>query len=279
MHTTIQIFGGMRPAGHLICPATYWPMGAAWLCLHLWERFRYSAVTANFCSAYDTMKEAALFFLDYLMETSDGKLVTCPSASPENTYVMPGGERGCLTMGPSMDNQILHALFSGCIRASELLETDESLRDEWMRVRSQLPEPKIGRYGQLQEWMEDYEEKKAGHRHISHLFALHPGNQVTVRGTPDLAEAARKTLERRLANGGGHTGWSRAWIINFWARLEDGEAAYENIMALLSNRRCRTCWITTRRSKLTVTSGGLPALWKCCCRAIRESFTCSRRCQ
>ncbi|MGO4270423.1 glycoside hydrolase family 95-like protein, partial [Paenibacillus sp. TAF58] len=215
-------------------PATYWPMGAAWLCLHLWEHFVFGGDREFLLRAYETMKESALFFQDYLMATPDGRLVTCPAVSPENTYVLPNGERGCLTMGPAMDNQILHALFSGCIRASELIGADETLREEWISVRSRLPEPKVGRYGQLQEWIEDYEEKKAGHRHISHLFGLHPGGQFTVRGTPALAAAARKTLERRLANGGGHTGWSRAWIINFWARLEDGEAAYENVIALLS---------------------------------------------
>ncbi|MDQ0915551.1 glycoside hydrolase family 95 protein [Paenibacillus sp. V4I5] len=232
-HHNTDIWGDTSPQDIYI-PATYWPMGAAWLCLHLWEHFEFGGDHEFLLRAYETMKESALFFLDYLIETPDGKLVTCPSVSPENTFVLPNGERGCLTMGPAMDNQILHALFTGCIRASELLEADETLREEWILVRSRLPEPQIGRYGQLQEWLEDYEEKKAGHRHISHLFGLHPGNQITVRETPLLAEAARKTLERRLAHGGGHTGWSRAWIINFWARLEDGEAAYENVMALLS---------------------------------------------
>lgn len=232
-HHNTDIWGDTSPQDIYI-PATYWPMGAAWLCLHLWEHFEFGGDREFLLRAYETMKESALFFLDYLIETPDGKLVTCPSVSPENTYVLPNGERGCLTMGPAMDNQILHALFTGCIRASEMLDADESLRKEWSLVRSRLPEPQIGRYGQLQEWLEDYEEKKAGHRHISHLFGLHPGSQITVRETPLLAEAARKTLERRLAHGGGHTGWSRAWIINFWARLEDGEAAYENVMALLS---------------------------------------------
>jgi alpha-L-fucosidase 2 len=232
-HHNTDIWGDTSPQDIYI-PATYWPMGAAWLCLHLWEHFEFGGDREFLLRAYETMKESALFFLDYLIETPDGKLVTCPSVSPENTYVLPNGERGCLTMGPAMDNQILHALFTGCIRASELLDTDETLREEWTLVRSRLPEPQIGRYGQLQEWLEDYEEKKAGHRHISHLFGLHPSSQITVRETPALAEAARKTLERRLAHGGGHTGWSRAWIINFWARLEDGEAAYENVMALLS---------------------------------------------
>jgi alpha-L-fucosidase 2 len=132
-----------------------------------------------------------------------------------------------------MDNQILYALFTACIEASRALGLDPDLGKEWERVRGRLPQPKIGRYGQIREWIEDYEEKTPGHRHISHLFGLHPGNQFTVRGTPELAAAARVTLNRRLAHGGGHTGWSRAWIINFWARLEDGELAYENVLALL----------------------------------------------
>jgi len=101
-------------------------------------------------------------------------------------------------------------------------------------VRDRLPQLKIGKFGQLQEWMEDYDEPDPGHRHISHLFALHPGNQITLRGTPELARAARVSLERRLKAGSGHTGWSRAWIINFWARLEEGDLAHENIVALLA---------------------------------------------
>ena len=103
-----------------------------------------------------------------------------------------------------------------------------------LAARASLPALKIGKHGQLQEWLEDYDEPEPGHRHISHLFALHPGNQITLRGTPELARAARVTLERRLAAGGGHTGWSRAWIINFWARLEEGDRAHENIVALLA---------------------------------------------
>ena len=102
-------------------------------------------------------------------------------------------------------------------------------------ARAKLPPLKIGRFGQLQEWREDYDERDPGHRHISHLFALHPGNQITPRGTPELARAARVTLERRLAAGGGGTGWSRAWIVNFWARLEEGDRAHENLVALLAN--------------------------------------------
>jgi alpha-L-fucosidase 2 len=132
-----------------------------------------------------------------------------------------------------MDSQILYALFSGCIEASDILDTDRAFAEKLIKARNSLPMPHIGRYGQIQEWSEDYEEEEPGHRHISHLFGLHPGKQFSKRRTPELAAAARKTLERRLAHGGGHTGWSRAWIINMWARLKDGEKAYENVMELL----------------------------------------------
>jgi len=136
-------------------------------------------------------------------------------------------------MGPTMDGEILHALFGRVIEASELLGVDSDLRSQMKAARARLLPLQIGRHGQLQEWAEDYDEPDPGHRHISHLFALHPGNQITPRGTPELAQAARVTLERRLSAGGGYTGWSRAWIINFWARLEEGERAYESLLVLL----------------------------------------------
>ncbi|MDB5084155.1 MAG: hypothetical protein JWN30_1041 [Bacilli bacterium] len=232
-HHNTDIWADTAPQD-LYITASYWPMGAAWLCLHLWEHYQFSGDLNFLRKTYETMKEAAIFFLDFLVESPDGHLVTCPSVSPENTYVLPNGEQGRLCAGPSMDNQILNALFDQCMRASEILSCDDEFRHELEKVKKRLPQPRVGRYGQLQEWMEDYEEKAPGHRHISHLFALHPGNQISVRKTTELARAARQTLERRLQNGGGHTGWSRAWIINFWARLEDAEAAYENVMALLS---------------------------------------------
>jgi alpha-L-fucosidase 2 len=134
-----------------------------------------------------------------------------------------------------MDFQIIEALFSACIRSAEIIGADEAFRDELSAALERLPKPQIGKHGQIQEWMEDYEEIEPGHRHISHLFALYPGDAFTVEHTPELAEAARVTLERRLANGGGHTGWSRAWIINFWARLRDENKAYANVRALLEH--------------------------------------------
>jgi alpha-L-fucosidase 2 len=134
-----------------------------------------------------------------------------------------------------MDSQILYELFSACAEAAAVLGEDSSLKQKWQQMRDRLPAPMVGKQGQIQEWMEDYEEAEPGHRHISHLFALHPGKRFTVRGTPEWTAASRVTLDQRLANGGGHTGWSRAWIINFWARLEDGEKALQNVQALLGH--------------------------------------------
>lgn len=231
-HHNTDLWGDTAPQDIWI-PSTFWTMGAAWLCLHLWEHYNYTCDRSFLSGVYETMKEAAVFFLDYLTETPDGKLVTTPSVSPENVYRLPNGETGALCIGPSMDSQIIDELFGACIEAAEVLGIDESFRQQLNEVRSRLPQPKIGRHGQLQEWMEDYEEEEPGHRHISHLFALHPGSRITPRKSPDLAKAARTTLERRLAHGGGHTGWSRAWIVNMWARLRDGEEAYSNYAALL----------------------------------------------
>ena len=145
-------------------------------------------------------------------------------------------------MGPSMDHQIITGLFTQVMRASEILGIDAEFRDRIAATKKRIPPPAIGKHGQIQEWVEDYDEPDPGHRHISQLFALHPGDQITVHGTPELARAARATIERRLANGGGHTGWSRAWIINFWARLQDGEQAYANYQALLAKSTLPNLW-------------------------------------
>ncbi len=180
------------------------------------------------------MKEAAEFLLDYMITDAQGRLVTGPSLSPENRYVLADGTSARVCMGPYMDTEIVHALFTRLIVASEILGVDAPFRERLIAARAKLAPLKIGKHGQIQEWLEDYDEQDPGHRHMSQLFALSPGNQITPRGTPDLARAAKATLERRLANGGGHTGWSRAWIINFWARLEESQLAYDNVVALLA---------------------------------------------
>lgn len=213
--------------------STYWVMGAAWLSLHLWEHYEFTKDIKFLNNVYETMCEAAVFLVDYLVEDVDGRLVICPTISPENEYRLPNGESGVMCKGSSMDSQIIYALFNACIDASKILNKNELFGLELSKILSRVPEPEIGKYGQIMEWAEDYEEIDLGHRHISHLFALYPGNQISIKRTPELAFAARKTLERRLSHGGGHTGWSKAWIINMWARLKDGEEAYQNVMGLL----------------------------------------------
>ena len=212
-----------------------WPMGGAWLALHFWDHYDF-ARDARFLRdrAYPVLKEAAEFLLGYMVPDAHGRLVTGPSLSPENQYKLPNGAFGSLTMGPYMDSEIAYALFSRAIEASETLAIDADFRQKLAAARDKLPPLAIGKHGQLQEWLEDYDERDPGHRHISHLFALHPGNQITPRATPALARAARVTLERRLAAGGGGTGWSRAWIVNFWTRLEDGDRAHEHLHALFA---------------------------------------------
>ncbi|HVN05933.1 MAG TPA: hypothetical protein VMT86_16035 [Bryobacteraceae bacterium] len=209
-------------------------MGGAWLSLHLAEHYEFT-LDRKFLAerAYPVMKEATQFFLDYLTPDGKGHLLTGPSLSPENEYRLPSGEKAVLCMGPTMDTEILQELFGRVMEASEVLGIDNEFRTKVAAARNKLVPLRIGRFGQIQEWPEDYDEVEPGHRHMSQLFALFPGRQISPWQTPELARAARATIERRLAHGGGHTGWSRAWIINFWARLADGDQAYSNLAALL----------------------------------------------
>ena len=213
-------------------PGSYWVMGAAWLCTHQWKHYLYTKDTEFLKRCFPIMREAAEFFLDFLIEY-DGYLVTCPSVSPENTYILPNGEKGANGIGVTMDNQILRDLFSQCIKAAGILGIDDELNAKIKEALSRIKPDRIGKHGQIMEWIEDYDEDEPGHRHISHLYGLHPSSQITPDGTPELCAAASKTLERRLSNGGGHTGWSRAWIINNYAKLWNAEKAYDNYEQLL----------------------------------------------
>lgn len=229
-HHNTDLWGDCAPQDIYI-PASYWVMGGAWLCTHIWSHYLYTEDLEFLQKMYPVLKDAVLFFHDYLIEV-DGKLVTCPSVSPENTYILPDGVSGCVCAGASMDTQILRDLMEGYLKASEKLGVQEPLVEETEEILGKLPETKIGQYGQIMEWTEDYEEAEPGHRHISHLYALHPSHQITLDKTPKLAEAAAKTLERRLSFGGGHTGWSCAWIVNLYARLGEGEKAILNLNKL-----------------------------------------------
>lgn len=231
-HHNTDLYASTAPQDIYI-PATYWVMGAAWLCTHLWEHYQFTKDEEFLKEYYVVLKEAALFFVDYLIE-DNGYLVTCPSVSPENTYILPSGVRGCACAGASMDTQIIRDLFNYCIKATEILREDEEFAKELNAILNKLSPIQIGKHGQIMEWREDYEEAEPGHRHISQLYALYPSDQITVDGTPELAKAAKVTLSRRLENGGGHTGWSRAWIINMYARLWEAESAYQHLIRLLT---------------------------------------------
>lgn len=229
-HTINNVWGYTSPGEH---PSWGAFMGAAgWLCSHLWEHYCYTQDRAFLQRVYPAMKEAALFYRQVLIkEPKHGWLVTAPSNSPENSFKLPDGKTTAVCMGPTMDTQIIRELFGNTIQAGKILGQDAEFLQDLCKVKDQLPPHQIGRYGQLQEWLEDYEEEEVHHRHTSHLYGLHPGNQITRTSTPDLAQACRVVLERR---GDESTGWSMAWRINFWARLGDGNHAFKLIRNLLT---------------------------------------------
>jgi len=211
-----------------------WPCGVGWLCQHVWEHYAFGRDLDYLRRAYPILKDAADFFLNYLVEEKKrGWLVSGPSISPENSFRTTDGQRAGVSMGPAMDQQIIHELFTNCIEASKLLKTDEAFRAKLVATRKRLAPPQVGKHRQLQEWLEDFDEPELGHRHLSHLYAFYPGNQFTLRGTPKWAGAVRKSLERRLKHGGGGTGWSRAWVVALWARFEEGDRAHESLYVLL----------------------------------------------
>ena len=180
------------------------------------------------------MKGAAEFLTGFLVESPEGYLVTNPSHSPENNFRDTlTGEVSALTYAATTDIEMANALLDYCIGASEILDTDREFTASLKEVKRRLPPVKINSKGVIQEWIRDYDEPEPGHRHMSHLLGLYPLAQFTP-GTPDLYRAAEATIERRLSYGGGHTGWSRAWIVNLYARLHRGEKAYLNLLALLT---------------------------------------------
>ncbi len=235
-HHNTDIWADTAPQDVCIS-ASYWVMGGAWLSLHIWEQYLFIQDAEFLKENYPIMREAAVFVMDYLVE--DGEhLVTCPTLSPENTYILPNGEKGVICKGASMDNQIMTELLTACIKAEEILAIgdDGGIGKRAAEVLARLAPISVGKYGQIMEWNEDYDEEEPGHRHVSQLFALYPGSQITKSKTPELMKAAAKTLERRLSFGGGHSGWSRAWIINLYARLGMGDEAHENICKLIKDQ-------------------------------------------
>jgi alpha-L-fucosidase 2 len=208
-----------------------WPMGGAWLSTHLFEHYLFTG-DKQFLQqkAYPLMKGAAEFMLKWLVEDKDGRLVTNPSTSPENVFKINGQEYE-VSMATTMDMGIIKELFTDCIAAAKTLGIDVAFSEELKKAKARLYPFNIGQYGQLQEWFQDLDDPKDSHRHLSHLFALYPGNQITVQNTPELAAAAKQSLIHR---GDVSTGWSMAWKINWWARLQDGNHALRILKAGLT---------------------------------------------
>ncbi len=212
------------------------PLDGPWMTFPLYRHFEFTRDTAYLRDIYPVLKGSAEFIIDFLVESPEGYLVTNPSHSPENAFFVPGTnkkERSQLTYSATTDIQMINELFDIITASTRVLDTDHLFSEKIEAIREKLPPVQIGENGTIQEWIQDFEEVEVGHRHMSHLLGLYPLAQITTE-TPQLFEAAQKTIERRLSSGGGHTGWSRAWIINFFARLQDGEKAYENLHALLA---------------------------------------------
>lgn len=231
-HHNTNVWGCTAPEG-IFDASPYWVMGGAWMCLHLYEHYQYTQDLEFLREALPIMRESICFFEDYLYELPNGFLVTGPVVSPENTYRSSAGETGALSMGTAMDSAILRQLFKACLDGMNVLGMRDEKEEKTLKeMLEKLPPLMIGADGRLLEWMEDYEEMEPGHRHISHLYALHPGDEITPE-TEKYFVAANKTLQNRLSHGGGHTGWSRAWLGCFAARLRDGAALKEHVCQLL----------------------------------------------
>ncbi len=238
VHHNTDIWRDAQPVDN-VAQTSFWPMGSGWLCRHLWEHYAFTndrAFLRDRC--YPLMKGAAEFYLSWLVDNGKGRLVTPVGSSPENAFLYTDSagktQTGSLSMGPTMDMAIIRELFTHCIEASETLGTDTPFRAKIRQALEKLLPYQIGGKGQLQEWQQDFAEAEPTHRHISHLYGLYPGNQISKRETPALFDAARRTLELR---GDESTGWSMAWKINCWARMEDGDHAFRLLRDLLSPSR------------------------------------------
>jgi alpha-L-fucosidase 2 len=235
-HHTSDMWADPAPTGGVYASAL-WPFGGAWLALHAWEHYLFGCDREFLRSkAYPILREAGLFFEDYLVGNSRGQLVAAPSVSPENWFVLPNGDRGKLCAGAAMDAQILRCLFEALRQASEVLGVDRKKRDLWSQILERLPKAEIDSSGRIREWVEPHGELDPGHRHLSHLFGVFPGSQISpLDGDGSLAKAAKKGLQVKLKAATDLTGWNQAWMANMFARLLDGEAAWECLQRIQKN--------------------------------------------
>ncbi len=237
-HHNIDIWRAANPVGMGVGSPTWanWAMSGPWLCAHLFEHYRFTRDREFLrARAYPLMKGSAEFCLAWLIDDRNGRLTTCPSESTENDFMAPDGKPAMTSAGCTMDMALIRELFTNCIETLKELGIDGDFAAKLDAARARLIPYQVGRYGQLQEWSVDFAESTPGQRHMSHLYPLYPGNEITPRGTPELAKAARTSLERRLANGGAYTGWSRAWAVGFWSRLADGDKAWESLSMLMQH--------------------------------------------
>lgn len=232
-HHNTDFYGDSAPQDQYMA-STGWTAGGAWMAMHLWEHYLYTKDLDFLRRWRPIMREFAIFFVDFLADDGTGKLVTCPSLSPENRYILPDGDDTPICAGPAMDNQILRDLFVACIQADKVL----GLQDEWTKAfeekRARLPEDQIGSKGQLLEWREELPEKMPGMSHISHLYGSYPSSQINWRDTPELMDAVRRSIALRVQSGTDGGGWPLAWRMCQYARLMDGEKVGQAVDKMIS---------------------------------------------
>jgi len=256
-HHNIDIWRTTNPVGMGVGSPTWanWPMSGPWFCAHLYDHYLFTRDKEFLRTrAYPPMRGAAEFCLAWLVEDGEGHLTTCPSLSTENNFLAPGGKVAQTSAGCTMDMALIRELFANCSAASKELGIDKEFAAKLETARARLLPYKIGKYGQLQEWSVDFDESEPGQRHMSHMYPLYPGSEITLRGAPELATAVRVSLERRIAHGGAYTGWSRAWAIAFWARLADGDKAWESLIMLMKH--------STNRNLLDTHPSGKSAIFQ-----------------
>ncbi|MDN5215004.1 glycoside hydrolase N-terminal domain-containing protein [Fulvivirgaceae bacterium BMA12] len=233
IHPITNVWGYTSPG-----EAASWGMhtgAGAWICSHIREHYAFTGDRVFLKRMYPVLKGSVQFYMDWLVsDPVTGELVSGPAVSPENTFLAPDGSQSQISMGPSHDQQVIWQLFTDFLYASKELNLNDNFTLQVREAKDKLKGPKIGSDGRLLEWAYEFPEQEPGHRHISHLFALHPGSQITIEQTPELAVAAKKSLDYRIANGGGHTGWSAAWLVSQYARLYEAKKAKESLNVVLS---------------------------------------------